>query len=48
DKSKAPRSGDVAGRSPGVQGGGGDWPPLCAPCAVRDLTQKTNRERNVR
>ncbi len=27
DKSKVPRSGDFAGRSPGVQGGGGDWPP---------------------
>ncbi|HHL1658536.1 TPA: hypothetical protein ACQ3AG_004749, partial [Klebsiella pneumoniae] len=59
-KSKAPRSGDVAGRSPGVQGAAatGRSPgvqgaaatgrPLCAPCAVRDITQKTNRERNVR
>jgi hypothetical protein len=46
DKSKAPRSGDVAGRSPGVQGGG-DWPPLCAPCARRGITQKTNRERHL-
>ena len=27
DKSKAPRSGDFGGQSPGVQGGGGDWPP---------------------
>ena len=26
DKSKGPRSGDFAGRSPGT-GGGGDWPP---------------------
>ncbi|HBX2096029.1 TPA: hypothetical protein MHS14_24760, partial [Klebsiella pneumoniae] len=67
-----PRSGDVAGRSPGVQGAAatgrspgvqgaaatGRSPgvqgaaatgrPLCAPCAVRDITQKTNRERNVR
>ncbi|THL05602.1 hypothetical protein FAM77_26605, partial [Klebsiella pneumoniae subsp. pneumoniae] len=48
DKSKAPRSGDVAGRSPGVQGAAATGRPLCAPCAVRDLTQKTNRERNVR
>ncbi|RFC86205.1 DNA helicase, partial [Klebsiella pneumoniae] len=22
--------------------------PLCAPCAVRDITQKTNRERKLR
>ncbi|OSY24902.1 DNA helicase [Klebsiella pneumoniae] len=61
DKSKGPRSGDFAGRSPGVQGGGGDWPPpvrslrhkrqnadpLCAPCAMSDITQKAYRERNV-
>ncbi len=26
---------------------GGDWPPLCAPCAIRDITQKINRERNL-
>ncbi|PXI04918.1 hypothetical protein DMQ94_08555 [Klebsiella variicola] len=48
DKSKAPRSGDVAGRSPGVQGAAATGRPLCAPCAMRDITQKTNRERNVR
>ncbi|PXK59228.1 hypothetical protein DMS28_05540 [Klebsiella variicola] len=36
DKSKAPRSGDFAGR------------PLCAPCAMNDITQKTNRERKLR
>ena len=46
DKSKGPRSGDFAGRSPGYRGGG-DWPPLCAPCAIRDRTQKINRERNL-
>ncbi|PJG93976.1 DNA helicase, partial [Klebsiella pneumoniae] len=22
--------------------------PLCAPCPMSDITQKTNRERNVR
>ncbi|PDP95061.1 hypothetical protein CGQ19_19945 [Klebsiella quasipneumoniae] len=50
DKSKAPRSGDVAGRSPGYRGGGGGLagPCLRAPCVMRDITQKTNRERNVR
>ncbi len=46
DKSKGPRSGDFAGRSPGYRGGG-DWPPLCAPCAISDITQKINRERNL-
>ncbi len=45
DKSKVPRSGDFAGRSPGVQGAAATGRPLCAPCAVRDITQKTNRER---
>ena len=35
DKSKAPRSGDFAGRSPGGTGGGGDWPP-----PVRSLLHK--------
>ena len=35
DKSKGPRSGDFAGR------------PLCAPCGIRDITQKINRERNL-
>ncbi|OXP70273.1 hypothetical protein CBL83_26445, partial [Klebsiella pneumoniae] len=29
DKSKAPRSGDVAGRSPGVQGAAATGRPLC-------------------
>ncbi|PAT23063.1 hypothetical protein CJ307_28225 [Klebsiella quasipneumoniae] len=47
DKSKGPRSGDVAGRSPGYRGGG-DWPPLCAPCAMSDITQTINRERKLR
>ncbi|AWL53915.1 hypothetical protein B1727_25225 [Klebsiella pneumoniae] len=48
DKSKAPRSVDVAGRSPGVQGAAATGRPLCAPCAMRDLTQKIIRKRNVR
>ncbi|PCL58616.1 DNA helicase, partial [Klebsiella pneumoniae] len=47
DKSKAPRSGDVAGRSPGVQGAAATGRPLCAPCAMSDITQKAYRERNV-
>ena len=46
DKLKAPRSGDVAGRSPGVQGAAAIGRPLCAPCAIRDITQKTYRERH--
>ncbi|TYE17382.1 hypothetical protein DJ512_27900, partial [Klebsiella pneumoniae] len=33
DKSKVPRSGDFAGRSPGVQGAAATGRPLCAPCA---------------
>ena len=45
DKSKGPRSGDFAGRSPGVQGAAATGRPLCAPCAVRDITQTINRER---
>ena len=48
DKSKVPRSGDVAGRSPGVQGAAATGRPLCAPCAMTGITQKINRERNVR
>ncbi len=48
DKSKVPRSGDFAGRSPGVQGAAATGRPLCAPCAIRDITQKTNRERKLR
>ena len=48
DKSKGPRSGDFAGRSPGVQGAAATGRPLCAPCAIRDRTQTINRERNVR
>ena len=48
DKSKGPRSGDVAGRSPGVQGAAATGRPLCAPCAMSDITQTINRERNVR
>ncbi len=47
DKSKGPRSGDFAGRSPGIQGAAATGRPLCAPCAVRDITQKINRERNL-
>ncbi len=61
DKSKGPRSGDFAGRSPGVQQGAaatGRSPgvqqgaaatgrPLCAPSAIRDIAQKTYRERNL-
>ncbi|OSY22152.1 DNA helicase, partial [Klebsiella pneumoniae] len=42
------RSGDVAGRSPGVQGAAATGRALCAPCAMTAITQKTNRERNVR
>ncbi|PXH96571.1 hypothetical protein DMQ72_13260 [Klebsiella quasipneumoniae] len=48
DKSKGPRSGDFAGRSPGVQGAAATGRPLCAPRAVRDITQKTSRERKLR
>ncbi|PLF84960.1 DNA helicase [Klebsiella quasipneumoniae] len=40
DKSKAPCSSDVAGRSPGGQGAVATVRPLCAPCARRDITQK--------
>ncbi|VAS68814.1 Uncharacterised protein [Klebsiella quasipneumoniae] len=47
DKSKGPRSGDFAGRSPGVQGAAATGRPLCAPCAIRDIAQKTYRERNL-
>ena len=47
DKSKAPRSGDFAGRSPGVQGAAATGRPLCAPCAIRDIAHKINRERNL-
>ena len=47
DKSKGPRSGNFAGRSPGVQGAAATGRPLCAPCAIRDITQKINRERNL-
>ncbi len=46
EKSKVPRSGDVAGRSPGYRGGG-DWPPPRAPCAMSDITQKKYWERNL-
>ncbi len=48
DKSKGPRSGDFAGRSPGAQGAAATGRPLCAPCAMPGITQKINRERNVR
>ncbi|MBM0440794.1 hypothetical protein EKN19_04575, partial [Klebsiella pneumoniae] len=47
DKSKGPRSGDFAGRSPGVQGAAATGRPLCAPCAIRDIEQKKYRERNL-
>ncbi|AWD05083.1 hypothetical protein AM407_19610 [Klebsiella aerogenes] len=47
DKSKVPRSGDFGGQSPGVQGAAAIGRPLCAPCAMGDITQKTFRERNV-
>ncbi|KUR28513.1 hypothetical protein AWI37_12500 [Klebsiella aerogenes] len=47
DKSKEPRSGDFGGQSPGGQGAAATGRPLCAPCAMRDITQKTFRERNV-
>ena len=47
DKSKGPRSGDVAGRSPGVQGAAATGRPLCAPCAMNDITQKKYWERNL-
>jgi hypothetical protein len=45
DKSKVPRSGDFAGRSPGVQGAAATGRPR-APCAMPDITQTINRERN--
>ncbi|RWT59565.1 hypothetical protein DN589_02825 [Klebsiella quasipneumoniae subsp. similipneumoniae] len=48
DKSKGPRSGDFAGRSPGVQGAAATGRPLCAPCVLRDITQTINRERKLR
>ncbi|SVM70114.1 Uncharacterised protein [Klebsiella pneumoniae] len=48
DKSKAPRSGDFAGRSPEVQGAAATGRPLCAPCAMPGITQKINRERKIR
>ena len=48
DKSKVPRSGDFAGRSPGVQGAAATGRPLCAPCAMSDITQTINRERKLR
>ncbi len=47
DKSKAPRSGDVAGRSPGVQGAAATGRPLCAPGAMSDIAQKKYWERNL-
>ncbi|OVX14285.1 hypothetical protein BME40_18370, partial [Klebsiella pneumoniae] len=33
-------SGDVAGRSPGVQGAAATGRPLCAPCAMKNRVQK--------
>ncbi len=47
DKSKAPRSGDFAGRSPGVQGAAATGRPLCAPSAMSDIAQKKYWERNL-
>ena len=47
DKSKVPRSGDFGGQSPGVQRAAATGRPLCAPCAMKDITQKKYRERNV-
>ncbi|PLG91631.1 hypothetical protein B6J19_10345 [Klebsiella quasipneumoniae] len=47
DKSKGPRSGDFAGRSPGVQGAAATGRPLCAPCAMIDITQTISRERHL-
>jgi len=47
DKSKVPRSGDFGGQSPGVQRAAATGRPLCAPCAMRDITQKKYRERNL-
>ncbi len=47
DKSKGPRSGDVAGRSPGVQGAAATGRPLCAPSAMSDIAQKKYWERNL-
>ncbi|MBO2029427.1 hypothetical protein J4734_18365 [Klebsiella pneumoniae] len=44
DKSKGPRSGDFAGRSP-VQAAATGRPALPAPCRI---TQKINRERKIR
>ncbi|PKJ65401.1 DNA helicase, partial [Klebsiella sp. T11] len=35
-------------RSPGVQGAAATGSPLCAPSTIRDITQKTNRERKLR
>ncbi|OUH35836.1 hypothetical protein AZ022_001640 [Klebsiella pneumoniae] len=34
-------------KRPGVQGAAATGRPLCAPCAIRDITQKINRERNL-
>ena len=48
DKSKGPRSGDFAGRSPGVQEAAATGRPLCAPCAMPGITQTINRERKFR
>ncbi|KSU92123.1 hypothetical protein AT473_24240, partial [Klebsiella pneumoniae] len=48
DRAKAPRSGDVAGRSAGVQGAAATGRPLCAPGAMSDITQTINRERKLR
>ena len=48
DKSKGPRSGDFAGRSPGVQGAAATGRPLCAPCTMTAITQTINRERKLR
>ncbi|OZZ11105.1 hypothetical protein CDA26_11810, partial [Klebsiella pneumoniae] len=38
DNAMRPLSGDVAGRSPGVQGAAATGRPLCAPCSMRNIT----------
>ncbi|PXK29489.1 hypothetical protein DMR24_27880, partial [Klebsiella variicola] len=41
------RSGDFAGRSPGVQGAAATGRPLCAPYFMSNITQNTYWERNL-
>ncbi|OQR43615.1 hypothetical protein BW261_18525 [Klebsiella aerogenes] len=42
-----PAPGDFGGQSPGVQRAAATGRPLCAPCAMRDITQKKYWERNM-